>query len=373
MRTKKAAETIEVNDDIVLSPSEAQDILVGVYLAGTFKRTPQLCGPPGCGKTSVVKAAAATLRGLIDPNFGYVEINPTMPADEVGGIPDLIRVEGQVTRTDYAMPKWYPTKALNPDWKGIICLDDALQGDRLMQQVLANLIHARNLRSHELPDGAMVVVTGNRVEDKAGVTKTLTHFADRMYRINVEGDADSWIDNFALPNGLDERVIGHILMDKSKLNAFDPNLPKCPTSRTWEAVSNHLKFIDSLNAPDKVAKRTKYAQAVLAGELGMGEAVKFWAYCNMRDQLPDIDGLLKDPKGASINYPMDVQMALAIAIANRVDGSTLASGLEYIDRYGPDLTTVAVKLATKRDPSLKSEPAFVDWAKKNANIIHAFI
>lgn len=355
-------------DAVTLTPNEGTKLIVGMYKTGTFHRTPLFRGSPGCGKTSAVRQAAKDL-DKIYPGFKYIEINPTMPADEVGGIPDLIRAEGQATRTDYALPAWFPTAEDNPDWRGIICLDDALQGDRMMQQTLANLILARNLRGHALPEGAMIVATGNRVEDKAGVTRTLTHFADRMCWINIAAEPTAWIDDFAIPKGIDEKIIGYIQLDKSKLDMFDPNVEKCPTSRTWEAVSGHLKYLDTLNAPGMESMRNKFAQAVLGGELGIGEATRFWAFCGLFGRLPDIDDLLKDPANSKIDFELDVQYALVVAIANRMDANNFGAALEYIDRIGPDLTTLAIRLGTKNKPELRGSPAWTKWAVKNQDVV----
>lgn len=355
-------------DAVTLSPQECIDLLVGTYETDTFDRAIVLKGSPGIGKSSLVEAAANKIAETI-PGFGYIEINPTMPADEVAGIPDLVRVEGQATRTDYALPAWFP---MDPNWKGIINLDDGLQGDRMMQQVLANLIHARNLRNHKLPKGAMIVITGNRVEDKAGVTRTLSHLADRMTHINVASDVESWIDNFAVPNNLRDEIIGYITFDKSKLDMFDPNVEKSPTPRTWEAVSKRLKYLDTLNTPALQSTRNKMAQAVLGGELGQGEATRFWAFCNLWGKLPKVEDILKDPANFSIDYPLDQQYALTIAIANKLDDKNFAAALEYIDRIGADLSTLAIKVGTKHKPELRKSDAFVKWAIKNTNVVHGF-
>lgn len=352
---------------VTITPTEGKDMIVSSYLAGTYTRTFIFTGSPGIGKTSLAKEAHKELQtALKDPDFGYIEINPTMPADEVGGIPELIRKEGENTITDYAMPKWFPR---DPKSRGIICLDDALQGDRLMQQVLANFILARNLRGHMLPPGWMIIATGNRMEDKAGVTKTLTHLADRMCWLHVIADADSWIENFAIPRGLNDLVIAYILMSKDKLDAFDPNKPKCPTPRTWEAVSKWLTYFKTLKGTPLESKINKFAQAILGGELGTGEATRFWAYVERADKMPVIATLLANPSTADINFPLDVQYAIAIGISNALDNNNFAAALEYVDRLGPDLTTLVVKMGTKRHPALLQSKAFVNWLQKNQSII----
>lgn len=356
------------NDIIPLSPTECVNFLVGAYHTD-IKRTPLFRGAPGIGKTSIARQAADILREQY-PEFHCVVINPTMPADEVGGIPKLTTLPNGEIVTKYALPDWFPTKTANPNWRGIIVLDDALQGAGEMQKVLANLVLERSLRGHELPDGAMICVTGNRTKDKAGVARTLTHFADRMCWLNVESFAQSWIDNYAIPYNLAPEVIAYIMRDGSKLNEFDPNKEKCPTPRTWAAVSNWIKYIQGPNAPKDANTKEKMAIAILAGELGMGNAVHFWAFCNLFGKLPDINDIFKHPDTHSIDYDIDVQYALVVAIAQRMDAHTFAAGLEYIDRIGADLSTMAVKVATRRDKTLTSSAAYTKWSVKNQDVLH---
>lgn len=354
------AKTIEqenIASEPTLSPSEVKEMLIGIYKAGRFTRTNCLLGAPGIGKTSITRQTAKEL------GINYIEINPTMPADEVCGIPDLIRVEGQDTKTDYAMPAWFPN---DPEWQGIICLDDALQGDRMMQQTIANLIHARNLRGHPLPDGAMLILTGNRLEDKAGVTKTLSHLADRLDYINIEADPTAWIDDFAVPSGIDPRVIAWIHMDKAKLNMFDPNAKKSPTSRSWEAVSDALFYLDTIKGEPYY---NKFAHAKLSGAIGVGPAIEFWAFCTRFEDMPNLDDIIKNPETHKIDYKLDIQYAIAIGLSNYVDNKSFGPAVKFLSRMTPDMMVLMVKLAIKRSPALKESQAWREWALANQEIL----
>ena len=88
----KAMENIsESIDAVTLTPGEGANLIVGSYIAGTYKRTLLFRGAPGIGKTSLARNAAIELRNTY-PDFQYIEINPTMPADEVGGIFERRRI-----------------------------------------------------------------------------------------------------------------------------------------------------------------------------------------------------------------------------------------------------------------------------------------
>lgn len=353
---------------VTLDPNECIGLLVDMYNHG-IERTILFRGSPGIGKTSIAKQAAEILRTRY-PDFHCVVVNPsTLPADEIGGIPDLVRdPNGGVTSTDYALPKWFPIADTNPQWRGFIVLDDALQGAGDIQKALANLTLARELRGYKLPKGAMVVVTGNRVEDKAGVARTLTHFADRMAWVNVKTGADQWIENFAVPNNLAEEVIAYIMRHKDeKLNQFDPNVEKCATPRTWAAVSDWVKYLNTITDTNR---RARLAHSILSGELGQGEAITFWAFCKLYRELPNIADILADPEHHSIDYKIDVKYALAVAISQHIDKNTLGPALTYIDRIGPDMAALVVKMAMRRDRTITQSKAFVAWAVKNQDVNH---
>lgn len=367
MRAKKS-NTSEMTETIVLTPSDVTNMLAGLYLADAYDRASFFRGAPGIGKTSAVRAAVDKLRETY-PDFGYIEINPTMPADEVGGIPDLIRADGQPTKTDYAMPSWFPT---DPEWRGIICLDDMAQGDKMMQTTLANLIQAKNLRMHPLPKGAMIVGTGNRAEDNAGSGRLLTHLADRLTIFDIEPCSKSWINDFALSNGVDERIISYIQQHEDKLNMFNAKATKCPTSRTWAALATRMDYIDSLNTPDTKATYEKFGMAIMVGELGMGEAMAFWNFCQMWGQIPDINAILANPKDAALVESVDLQYATAAAIAKQMTLETFSNGLEYVERLNQDLTAMTVKLSTRNKPELADSEPFMDWASANQELIHGW-
>lgn len=365
--TNKSNAMSDKSDVVTLNPTEGAELIVGLYNAGAYQRVPIFLGPPGIGKTSFVRSAVKQLRELHGDNFYYQEINPTMPAEEVGGIPDLVRKEGEPTRTDYAMPVWFPRKSDNPDLCGIICLDDAMQGDKQMQTTLANLIQARNLRNHELPDGIMIVATGNRAEDNAGSNRMLTHLADRMTPFHIEADPQAWINDFAIPNGVDPRIVAYIQQNPDRLNMFDPKKQKSPTSRTWAALSSRMDYIDSLVG---TKNHDKFAQAIITGELGMAEGSVFWSYCGMWDKTPDLDAILADPVNASIDYPVDIRYATAVALAKKMDVQTFENAITYVNRLSTDLGAMVVKMGSQFNPELVETETFVNWAANNQELLH---
>lgn len=362
-----ALQQSEKQDYVTLSPSEMTEVLVGVYQAGCFQRTPMLLGAPGIGKTVCVHDAVEKLREIHGADFFYKEIHPTMPPEELAGIPDLIRKEGAMTRTDYAMPSWFPRKEDDPDLKGIICFDDMAQANKEMQTNIANCIQARNIRGHELPDGIMIIGTGNRAEDNAGSGKLLSHLADRMTPFYIEACPQQWIKNFAIPKGVDPRIISFIQSHPDRLNMFNPKASKSPTSRTWTALSGRMAYIDSLKDTPLFSK---VSQAIICGELGMANGSLFYQHFTAETVMPDLDLVIANPDTASVDYPADVRYATAMSLAKRTTNENFAAVMTYVNRLGEDLSAMVVKMIAQLDPKLQDSETFKNWAMNSQTLLH---
>jgi MoxR-like ATPase len=134
-----------------------------------LQRATSIIGAPGGGKTSIVREVADEL------GVAYVERHlPTMLVEDFG----VLYPKRDTDDLGYRLPDWFPVKGKAPE-EGILCFDDRNQAGNDLQKVLANIQQARNLHGHYLPDGWMVVSTGNRQSDRAGSNRVLSHLADR--------------------------------------------------------------------------------------------------------------------------------------------------------------------------------------------------
>ena len=127
-----------------MSPSDIAQALTSLI---PTKRPVYLWGPPGVGKSSVVKQAAAN-NGL-----AVVDVRATLldPVD-LRGLP---RVEGD-------QAKWCPPAFLPKDGKGVLFLDELAQAPPLVQAGCLQLVLDRQLGEYRLPDDWTVVAASTR-------------------------------------------------------------------------------------------------------------------------------------------------------------------------------------------------------------------
>ncbi len=162
-----------------------------------IQRTVCIEGSPGGGKTTIVQQVAKEL------DIPYIERHmPTMLVEDFG----IPMVMGDGEALSYKLPDWFPVKGKSPD-KGILCFDDRNQANADLQKVLANICQARNLHGVPLPDGWMVISTGNRQSDRAGANRVLSHLRNRETIVELETHLDDW-SSWAIDNG--QRMRGRL-------------------------------------------------------------------------------------------------------------------------------------------------------------------
>ena len=95
-----------------------------------IKRTVCIEGPPGGGKTTIVRDVAKSL------GVGYIELHlPTMLVEDFG----VLYPKADSNKLEYKLPDWFPSEDRDdiPD-EGIMCFDDRNQASADIQKVLAN-------------------------------------------------------------------------------------------------------------------------------------------------------------------------------------------------------------------------------------------
>ena len=350
---------------VILSVSDAETFLVETMLTSLNRGLPlhpiEVLGKPGIGKTAVAKSAAEKIRKDI-PNFGIEVLAPsTTPSDELAGIPLFDKREDTgETILHYALPYWVTTQEMDPNYKAFWVFDDARQCQGDQQKVLANLIYERTMRGKRIPDGVQFILTGNRMEDRAGVVKELTHYSGRKTTIHAEASLDEW-RMWAINHGVMDEIIGYVSWKQDQFCNFDPNREKNPTPRTWVACSDWEKIVSA--SPTLNRSRGKFLMSAWAGEVGPGAASECHTFCELFRSMPDLDAIIANPSGANIPDKADMQYAVTVALANRIDSKTFGAVLEYITRVGVEHAALSIQLALPKHPTITSHKAFGDWVR----------
>lgn len=326
--------------------------LYQAYVSGQVKypRTIAIEGSPGGGKTSIVHQVANEL------DIPVMELHmPTMLVEDFG-IPDILS-SADTSRFNYRMPDWYPIKGKSAE-RGILLFDDRNQAAADIQKVMANICQARRLHGVPMPDGIMVVSTGNRQQDRAGANRVLGHLRNRetVYEMETHlDDSTQWM----IDNGVKPEVISFIRFRPGLLHEYDPQRDSNPTPRSWvEGVSDVLGTVK----PDAEYESFK-------GAVGEGAAAEFVGFMRIYRKLPNPDSILLNPTTANVPTDPATLYALAGALANRATESNFDRVVTYCERMPPDFSVLSVSYACRRDPDLANTGAFTKWAIKHQNVL----
>ena len=314
-----------------MRPAEVKEVIKSLY---EVRRTLCIEGPPGGGKTTLIRQVAAEL------GIEYQELHmPTMLVEDFG-IP---------------MPEVYKGKA-GTEGGGILCFDDRNQAGSDLQKVLANICQARELHGHKLPEGWMVVSTGNRQIDRAGANRVLGHLRNRETVIPMETSIEDWM-KWAFKNEVPGELIAFLKFRSDLLHKYDPTDDVNPTPRSWtEGVGGIMGVVP------KHLETTCFAGAV-----GDGPATEFKAFLDVFRDLPDPDAAMKDPASAVLPTKTNVKYAFAAAIAMRGNKKTAENFFELIMRFDPEFMMLAVNLALHgpNAAELQATPAFTKFVQND--------
>lgn len=198
-----------------------------------------LCGDHGLGKSACVKQAGDQL--------GLPVNDVRLAGKEVGdiiGLMDFFTDKKGNKMAKHCPPVWW-ADYFNPDFKGILFLDEINRAHRDVRQGLFQLILDREMNGYKLPAGVKIVAAINDGEDYD--TETLdVAFRSRWKIINFKPSPKEWLDSKVL--NLHPLVSGFI-RDKQNLLETDKKEVDtvAPDRRAWHQLSIALHELDNNN------------------------------------------------------------------------------------------------------------------------------
>ena len=177
------------------------------------RRPTFLWGPPGIGKSDIVKQIGIDAgREVVDVRLALWE--PT----DIKGIPYYNADQGKMV---WAPPAELPT---DPDSKAIIFLDELNSAPPAVQAAAYQLILNRRVGTYELPKGVDVVAAGNREGDRGVTYRMPAPLANRFIHLEMKIDFDDF-QEWAVMNNVHPEVVGYVGFAKQDLYDFDPKSP----------------------------------------------------------------------------------------------------------------------------------------------------
>ena len=309
-----------------------------------------ITGKPGIGKSDIVAQAAAAAGADVILSHPAVA-DPT----DAKGLPWIAKDGTSAT----FLPFGELAQAMRATKPTVWFLDDLGQAPASVQASFMQLLLARRVNGHVLPDCVTFLAATNRRTDRAGVSGILEPVKSRFASI-VELDAhiDDWCQWALGPGAMPAELIAFLRFRPDLLCKFEPSadLTNCPLPRTWAHVGKLL----ALGLPAAVQ------HSALAGAVGEGAAVEFGAFLRLYKELPSIDGIFVDPDGAPIPDSPATRYAVVTAVAMRASQKTFGRIARYAERLtdagAGEFAALLVRDATRKDNTITQTPEFIRLA-----------
>ncbi|WP_321853287.1 ATP-binding protein [Paraburkholderia tropica] len=321
--------------------------LKSLLLAYVPQRLPVIVsGRPGVGKSDIVEQVANELDHDLLISHPVVE-DPT----DSKGLP-FAAPDGQSARF---LPFGDLERALQARKRPLIWfLDDLGQAAPSVQAAKMQLLLARRIGEHKLPDNVTFLAATNRRKDNAGVSGILDPLMDRFAtHVELVADIQEWT-SWALTHGVPAELVAFLRFRPDLLSAQKAagDISKSPSPRSWNFVARTMGVVP------KDLELISYA-----GSVGEGAAKELMAFIGIYRELPSPDAILAAPDAAAIPTAPSALYAISAALAMYAKESNLARVLVYVNRLidagCAEFAALLVTDAVRKTPALASTHDFI--------------
>lgn len=320
-----------------VNPNKAK---ASLRVAMKKKRPIFLWGPPGIGKSDVVKQIADNFDApMIDVRLSLWE--PT----DIKGIPYYDTNQSKMV---WGEPSELPDEEFASQHENVVLfLDEMNSAAPAVQAAAYQLILNRRVGEYTLPDNVMIVAAGNREADKGVTYRMPAPLANRFVHLEMEVSFDDWFE-WAVNNNINSDVVGYLQFAKQDLYDFNPKSSSrsFATPRSWSFVSELLD--DELDAG--------VTTDLVSGAVGEGLAVKFMAHRKIAANMPNpsdiLEGKVKELKTKEISAKYSLTVSLCYELKESSDSNDkkfdekVNNFLRFaMDNFETELVVMGIKLA----------------------------
>lgn len=299
-----------------------------------------LMGSPGIGKTAIPTAVGKVLE------LGLSEVRPAEfePVD-FRGIPSV-----ENKRTTWNVPDFWPSEPC------VLNFDEITQAPMELTSSLLKMFLGGGIGDYRLPEGTVLVATGNYVSDRAGCSRLSAALRERCVVINLEADYGEWRVWYAAQDHADERILEFLDSAPGLFCDWDPKKDhNQPTPRNWARVSKILPF--------------NPAEETLAGIIGPDVAAMFTRFCRANVKLPTVAEVLREgrplPKSPS-QMAKFVEKLAAFAVENVEDEKWRNDAIALAESFDAEAYQVQFcKLVAKLSETAIKRPEFKKLVAKH--------
>lgn len=256
----------------------------------------------------------------------------------------------------------------------IIMLDEIGKAMGAVKNVLMTLMNEFRIGDHYLPEGSIVFATTNLGMENLG-DLLQPHQRNRVCSVRIrKPDADEWINDYALSNGIVPEIIAWVKQFPHCLAAGDDQSQK---------DNPYINFIGRANTgavvtPRSLEKASHIAQrrsvlgdaltiSMLTGVIGESAARDMQAFFTVVDKLPTWDAIIASPSTAKLPDDTIARCICVFSAITRVEKDTLSKWMTYVNRMDKEWQALFAKSVMKspKQAFCVMNREFRDWALAN--------
>jgi len=304
-----------------------------------------ITGAPGIGKSDIVAATADKIDHDLLLSHPAVE-DPT----NTTGLP-FPSPNGDIARF---LPFGDLAKAMNAKRPLLWFMDDLGQATPAVQAAKMQLLLARQVGEHKLPDCVTFVSATNRRVDNAGVSGLLEPVISRFVTVvNLEPSIVDWTA-WAVSHGLPTELIAFLRFrpDLLLLPKRTRDIENCPSPRTWGFLAKTMPHVP------KGLELISYA-----GSVGDSAAAEFIAFLEIWKELPSPAAILLAPHTAQIPEKLAALYATVTALAVHATAENFDRVMIYMERLfeagHQEFGALLARDSIRRTPDIQHSCAFI--------------
>jgi hypothetical protein len=309
---------------------------------------PFIQGSPGVGKSSIMRAIADAF------NVQLIDIRlSTCAPEDLSGLPEFYTDADGHRRARFVPFEMFPLEFTKlPEGKDgwLIFYDEMNSGTKMVQAASYKVILDRLIGQSPLHERVAQSGAGNLITDRAIVQNMSTAMQSRLVHLEMEISHQEWLEDVALTQRYDERIIAYLSFNDKHLMDFKPDHDEktfcCP--RTWEFMNKLIT-----GKPVTVQKTALYA-----GTITSGVAAEFVAFCQLQKELVTIKDVLRDPEGAEVPNEAQRKWIVVSHLINKTDEKNFTDICKYINRMDLSFRVLFFRAAMVQHPDLRTHPAF---------------
>ena len=335
------------------TPRSVKKFIIRCMMSGLV---PFVQSSPAMGKSAIVASIAKEYNlELIDHRLS------TSAPEDLSGLPHFENGVATFTPFDTFPVEGTPLPNGKQGW--LLFLDEFNSASKMVQAAAYKLVLDRMCGLKKLHRNVVIVCAGNLSTDRAIVNPISTAMQSRLVHLTMELNHKEFMEDVALPQAWDGRIVAYLNFKKTALHDFRPdhNDKTFCSPRTWEFMNKLIKgqeFKMIQNSEGQMVYEMEEEAALYAGAITSGVAVDFINFTKVYLSLPKLKDIVLDPEGTPMPADSGTRWAIVMHLVENADDDNFDPIATYVNRLTAEFRVLFFRSLMIQKPALKKHQAF---------------